>query len=78
MNNQRAYLLPEVLEKLQMKRSTFFSLQAAGQLVMVEELKPRLGRRIRYKAEPIDRYVAGQWGIETRKYFVGVRGAAAR
>lgn len=57
-----AYTTAQVLEKLQMPRRTFFRLRAKGELPMLDELKPRLGRVVRYRAAPIDRWVDGQWG----------------
>lgn len=59
----RAYTIKQACEALQMTRRTFFKLRTAGQLPMLEELRPRLGRVVRYRAEPIDRYLAGQWGL---------------
>lgn len=58
----RCYTVPEVLEKLQMPKRTFTALKAAGKLPFLEELWPRLGRRARYRADLIDRYLRGQWG----------------
>lgn len=62
MSDPRCYDIPEVLAKLKMRRRTFESLRKAGKLPFLEELRPRLGRRIRYRADLIDRYLAGQWG----------------
>jgi hypothetical protein len=56
------YLVPEVLAKLKMTAKTFARLRKAGALPFLEELKPRLGRRPRYRADLIDRYLAGRWG----------------
>lgn len=58
----RCYTVPEVLEKLQMPKRTFTALKAAGKLPFLEELRPRLGRRVRYRADLIDRYLRGEWG----------------
>lgn len=55
---ERCYLTHEVCEKLRLSRRTFFALKAKGELPLVE-LRPRLGRLIRYQAEPIDRFLAG-------------------
>jgi hypothetical protein len=58
----RCYTLPEVLAALKLPRSTFFELRKAGGLPFIEELRPRLGRnRPRFRADLIDRYLAGQW-----------------
>lgn len=62
INAPRCYDIPEVLARLKMSRRTFECLRRAGQLPFLEELRPRLGRRIRYRADLIDRYLAGQWG----------------
>jgi hypothetical protein len=58
----RCYLVPDVLEKLQMPLTTFKRLKRAGKLPFLEELRPRLGRIVRYRADLVDRYLAGQWG----------------
>jgi Helix-turn-helix domain len=58
----RCYTVPEVLEKLQMAKTTFATLKRAGKLPFLEELRPRLGRRVRYRADLIDRYLRGEWG----------------
>lgn len=62
MAEPRCYTMPELLEKLQMPERTFFTLKLAGKLPFLEELKPRLGRRVRYRADLVDRYLAGEWG----------------
>jgi hypothetical protein len=61
MSDARCYLIPDVLKKLQMSRRTFARLRAAGKLPMLEELLPRLGRP-RFRADLLDRYLAGDWG----------------
>ena len=60
----RCYTVAQLLgvELLNMPRRTFFTLKKAGKLPFLDELKPRLGRRMRYRAEPVDRWLAGQWG----------------
>ena len=58
----KCYTVLQILELLQMPRRTFYELRRTGKLPCLEELKPRLGRRIRYRADLIDRYLAGQWG----------------
>ena len=58
----RCYLVREVLLKLQMSQRTFTALKAAGKLPFLEELKPRTGRRVRYHADLVDRYLRGEWG----------------
>lgn len=61
MSEPRCYTLAQVIEKVQIPRSSFFMLKARGELPFLEELKPRVGRRARYRADLVDRYVAGQW-----------------
>jgi len=58
----RCYTVPELLKALQMSARTFRELRAAGQLPFLEELRPRLGRRLRFRADLVDRYLAGAWG----------------
>jgi hypothetical protein len=43
-------------------RTTFFTLKAAHKLPFLEELKPRIGRCARYRADLVDRYLANEWG----------------
>ena len=61
MPDVRCYTVPEVLAKLQMPKTTFTTLKRAGKLPFLEELRPRLGRRVRYRADLIDRYLRGEW-----------------
>ncbi len=56
----RCYTLAEAREKLKLGRSTFFALRAAGELPMLDECLPRLGRFPRYRADLIDRYLDNQ------------------
>lgn len=58
----RCYTVPQILDLLQMPRRTFFALKKAGQLPFLEELHPRIGRRVRFRADLVDRYLAGEWG----------------
>lgn len=58
----RCYTIAELLARLQLGRRTFYTLKLRGQLPFLEELKPRIGRRPRYRADLVDRYLAGQWG----------------
>ena len=58
----RCYTIAELLAQLQLGRRTFYTLKSRGQLPFLEELKPRIGRRPRYRADLVDRYLAGQWG----------------
>lgn len=58
----RAYTTAQLLQLLELPKSTFFALRSRGQLPFLDELKPRLGRTVRYRADLVDRYLAGQWG----------------
>lgn len=60
----RCYTVAQLLgvDLLNMPRRTFFTLKKAGKLPFLQELKPRLGRRIRYRADLVDRWLDGQWG----------------
>lgn len=64
MSGPRCYTVQQLLgvELLNMARRTFFTLKKAGKLPFLDEIRPRIGRRIRYRADLVDRYLAGQWG----------------
>jgi len=62
MSGHRCYTVAQLLQLLTLPRRTFFTLKKAGRLPFLEELKPRIGRRARYRADLVDRYLAGQWG----------------
>jgi hypothetical protein len=57
----RCYTTAQLLDILDMPRRTFFTLKAAGKLPFLEELKPRIGRRARFRADLVDRWLANQW-----------------
>ncbi len=61
MSPARAYTRKDVCERLNIPRRSFYHHLRNGQLPMVEELKPRIGRIVRYRADLVDRWVAGQW-----------------
>lgn len=63
----RAYTVSQFCEAAEIPRSSFYRLRRTGQLPFLEELKPRIGRVLRYRADLIDRYLAGQWG-ESRAF----------
>ncbi len=63
MSLKRAYTIVEVCAVLASPRRSFFHLRKAGQLPMCQELKPRIGRVVRYRADLVDRYAAGEWGL---------------
>jgi hypothetical protein len=58
---RRCYTTADILAALGMARRTFFHLKRTGQLPFLEELRPRVGRVVRYRADLIDRYLAGDW-----------------
>jgi hypothetical protein len=62
MSPHRCYTIAQVCAELKMTRRTFFTLRRTGQLPFLEELRPRAGRIVRYRADLIDRYLDGQWG----------------
>lgn len=57
----RAYTVAQICVLLQFNTRTFFRLRQKGQLPFLSELRPRLGRVVRYRADFVDRYLAGQW-----------------
>jgi hypothetical protein len=63
MTDTRCYTRAQVMEKLQLPRRTFFALKQAGRLPMLEELRPRIGRAARYRADLIDRYLEGRFQV---------------
>lgn len=62
MAQPRCYTIPQLLERLDMNARTFRRLRAQGQLPYLEEIRPRSGRRPRYRADLVDRYLANEWG----------------
>ena len=56
----RCYLIPQVLDALQLTRRDFERKRRRGQLPMLEELLPRIGQRPRYRADLIDAYLEGK------------------
>ena len=69
----RCYLIPDLLVRLQMSLRTFTRQRKAGALPFLEELRPRIGRRPRYRADLVDRYLAGEWGRTASTYVRRVR-----
>lgn len=59
------YSAAQIIERLNISARTFFELKRRGQLPFLEELRPRLGRTVRYRADLIERYLAGEWGGRT-------------
>lgn len=68
------YTTADVLQKLRMARRTFFHLKRTGQLPCLEELRPRLGRVVRYRKDLIDQWCAGDWHTApARRFFTPPR-----
>jgi predicted DNA-binding transcriptional regulator AlpA len=63
MSDARCYTIPQLLEKLNLKRATFFHLRKDGRLPFLEEIRPRLGRYPRYRADLVDRYLANEYRL---------------
>jgi len=61
MSDARCYTVAQVCEKIQVPRASFYLLRAQGRLPFLEELKPRLGRIARYRADLVDRYLTGEY-----------------
>ena len=61
MSDVRCYTVPEILTKLQMAQTTFNTLRRGGKLPFLEELRPRLGKHARYRADLVDKYLRGEW-----------------
>ena len=61
MTGPRCYTVPQLLEKLQVAKATFYDLKARGRMPFLEELRPRMGRRPRYRADLVDAYLAGTY-----------------
>jgi predicted site-specific integrase-resolvase len=61
MTLPRCYTIAQILDRLQIPRRTFFTLRKAGKIKCLEELKPRIGRRVRYRADLVDRYLENEW-----------------
>lgn len=73
MTPARCYTVPQLLDLLQMPQRTFTTLKKQGKLPFLEELRPRIGRRARYRADLVDRYISGEWGQP--RSFASHRGA---
>ncbi len=70
MKAAACYTTHQVRQQLQMGRATFSKLKREGKLPFLEEIKPRLGRVIRYRADLVDTYLRGEW---QRPRFGGLR-----
>ena len=62
MTEPRCYVIPDLLGLLQISKRTFNRQRKAGALPFLEELRPRIGRRPRYRADLVDQYLRGEWG----------------
>lgn len=60
---RRCYTTEQLLEVLDLSPRTFYQLKAAGRLPFLEELRPRIGRRARYRADLIDRYLENKFDV---------------
>lgn len=69
MSGARCYTIADLLDKLHMSRRAFHRLKRAGKLPFLEELQPRLGMHPRYRADLVDRYLAGEWNDQPRATF---------
>ena len=58
----KCYTRRQVIDLLHLKDRTFERMKKAGELPMVEELLPVLRRHKLYRADLLDRYLAGEWG----------------
>jgi hypothetical protein len=71
----KCYTRQQVMDLLHLKRRSFERLKAAGQLPMVEELRPVISNRKLYRADLLDRYLAGEWG-QPRHFASHLKGSA--
>lgn len=65
------YTARDIQQRLKMSRTTFNDLKRAGKLPFLEELKPRLGGVIRYRADLVETYLRNEWQRAPR--FGGLR-----
>ena len=63
----RCYTIPQLLDKLSMSKSNFNAARRAGRLPFLEEIRPRLDRHPRYRADLVDTYLAGRWPERMRR-----------
>jgi excisionase family DNA binding protein len=54
----RCYTTQDICRALKLSRRHFSRLLVGGRLPFLIECQPRLGRKRRYVAEPVDRYLA--------------------
>lgn len=61
MSEPRCYSIAQILDKINLPSRTFYTLRKQGRLPWLQEILPRAGRRPRYRADLVDRYIAGEW-----------------
>jgi len=61
LSRSRVYTRPEVCRMLKMSRQTFQRHMAS--MPWAQEVLPRIGRRPKYLAAPMDRYCRGEWPL---------------
>jgi len=71
MSARAFYFTNEIADLLRITRRTFDRQRVAGLLPFLDEIRPRLGNKPRYRAEPVDRWLAGQW--EAPRFFNATR-----
>jgi hypothetical protein len=61
MSAPRCYTIADLLIALKVSRRNFYRMRQSGAAPFLEEIKPRLGRMPRYRADLVDRYLANEW-----------------
>ena len=51
------YTVPDILRILRISRRTFFRLRKSGAAPFLEDVTPRVGRTVHYRAAPVDAYL---------------------
>jgi hypothetical protein len=72
-DGKKFYTKAQLLVLLELPLSTFDDLRRAGRLPFLEELRPRLGKHARYRADLVDRYLTGQWNTPVHRPSFGRR-----
>ena len=63
----RCYTAADVRQLLNMPKSTFNDFRRRGRLPFLEEIKPRIGRTARYRADLVDDYLSNRWRDHIRQ-----------
>lgn len=75
---RRCYSAAQIIGFLGISERTFFRLKRRGKLPFLEVL--RVGGSVRYRADLVDRFLAGEWRIDSdgpaRRHFFGRRKAS--